>query len=63
MSIVHTHERGDQPLYICRVVVTDLHADRLAVEERQVDIRLSVNRALTWIVRSLLRRQSNQRPI
>jgi hypothetical protein len=61
LSIAHTDEQGDRPLYVCRVVVTDLSTGRLAVEERQADISLSVNRALTRIVRSLLRRRKNRR--
>jgi uncharacterized membrane-anchored protein len=60
MSVVHTEEGGDESLYLCRVVVTDPRSRRLAVEERQADISLTVNRALTRIVRSLIRRQQNQ---
>lgn len=63
MSVVHTEEGGDEPLYLCRVVVTDTRSGRLAVEERQADISLTVNRALTRIVRGLMRRQQNQQVI
>jgi hypothetical protein len=44
------------PLYLCRVVVTDPYSGSLAVEERQADINLTVNRALTRIVHKLMRR-------
>ncbi|MBT3012157.1 MAG: hypothetical protein KUF77_02325 [Candidatus Thiodiazotropha sp. (ex Lucina aurantia)] len=59
MSVGYAEERGDEPLYLCRVVVTDPRSGRLAVEERQADITLTVNRALARIVRSLMRRQQN----
>ncbi|MEW8693246.1 MAG: hypothetical protein AB2535_19600 [Candidatus Thiodiazotropha endolucinida] len=59
MSVVHAGEGGDEPLYLCRVVVTDPRSGRVAVEERQADITLTVNRALARIVRSLMRRQQN----
>jgi hypothetical protein len=60
ISVVQAQEGGDMPLYLCRVVVTDPHSSSLAVEERQADITLTVNRALTRIVRKLMRRQPSQ---
>ncbi|MEW8509076.1 MAG: hypothetical protein AB2598_20535 [Candidatus Thiodiazotropha sp.] len=59
ISVVEAEEGGDRPLYLCRVVVTDPHSSSLVVEERQADITLTVNRALTRIVRKLMRRQSS----
>ncbi|MET0063670.1 MAG: hypothetical protein AB2603_19895 [Candidatus Thiodiazotropha endolucinida] len=59
MSVGYAEEGSDEPLYLCRVVVTDPRSGRLAVEERQADITLTVNRALARIVRSLMRRQQN----
>ncbi|MCG8488731.1 MAG: hypothetical protein AB2551_02520 [Candidatus Thiodiazotropha sp.] len=63
MSVVCSEEGADEPLYLCRVVVTDPRSGRLSVEERQADITLTVNRALARIVRSLMRRQQNQQSI
>ncbi|MES9862941.1 MAG: hypothetical protein ABW157_09360 [Candidatus Thiodiazotropha sp. LLP2] len=60
LSVVHTEVGNDEPLYHCRVVATVPRSGRLAVEERQADISLTVNRALMRIVRSLMRRQQNQ---
>ncbi|MBW9257822.1 MAG: hypothetical protein K1566_17205 [Candidatus Thiodiazotropha sp. (ex. Lucinisca nassula)] len=60
MRVAQTDEGTDEPLYHCRVVVTDPHTGKLAVEERHADISLTVNRALARIVRSLMRRQLNR---
>ncbi|MET0072515.1 MAG: hypothetical protein ABW096_20980 [Candidatus Thiodiazotropha sp.] len=63
MRVVHTEGGGGSPLYHCRVVVTDPRHGRLAVEERQADVTLTVNRALTRIVRGLVRRQRSRHSI
>jgi hypothetical protein len=63
ISVVHTQEGEGKPLYLCKVVVTDPCTGRLAVEERQGDITLTVNRALMRITRSLMRRQRRQQLI
>ncbi|MCG7983590.1 MAG: hypothetical protein JAY90_12700 [Candidatus Thiodiazotropha lotti] len=60
MRVAHTDEETDEPLYHCKVVVTDPRTGRLAVEERHADITLTVNRALARIVRGLMRRQLNR---
>ena len=57
MDVVHTEEGGGEPLYLCRVLISDLGSGSLVVEEHQSDLALSVNRALSRIVRRLMRRQ------
>jgi ribosome-associated translation inhibitor RaiA len=63
VSVIHTQEGEGEPLYLCKVVVTDSCSGRLAVEERQADVTLTVNRAIMRITRSLMRRQRRQQLI
>lgn len=60
MSVGQIRNQGPKPLYACRVTVSGAGILSLAVEERQTDFALAVNRALARAVRTLFRRQSGR---
>jgi hypothetical protein len=63
IDVGHINEGEGQPLYLCRVVASDFRSDSLVVEERQANLALTVNRALSRIIRSLSRREQKRQSI
>lgn len=63
IDVGQTKEGGGEPLYLCRVVVSDFRSDNLVVEERQANLALTLNRALSRIIRSLTLREQKRQSI